>query len=64
MSKIEAKVFYDHGLSKPRNPRYVVKDMHENVLDDAQGYGYKSRIRAIQCFTYKCKKNGIDVKFV
>ena len=63
MSKIEAKVFYDHGLSKPRNPRYVVKDMYENMLDDAQGCGYKSRIRAIKSFTYKCKKNGIDVKF-
>ena len=38
----------------PRDPRYIVVDAKTNeVLDDAQGYGFKSKQKAYACFGYK-----------
>lgn len=40
-------------LSKPYEPRYVVVDLKGTILDDAQGYGYKSVKNAYAAFAYK-----------
>ena len=31
----------------------IVDSISKDILDDAQGYGYKSREKAIACFLYK-----------
>jgi len=41
-------------LSKRRDERFVIIDIQTNkIVDDAQGYGYKSPKRAYACFGYK-----------
>lgn len=37
------------------DPRWCVVDMHGNLLDDAQGYGYKSKQNAARAYSYKIK---------
>lgn len=41
------------------NIRYVVTDGNNIVIDDAQGFGFKSREKAWKCYWYKFyqKKN-------
>ena len=42
--------------SNPYDPRYVVVDNASGkILDDAQGYGYKSRQKATAAYNYKTK---------
>lgn len=39
---------------KSYDPRYIVVDAKTNkVLDDAQGYGFKSKQKAYACYGYK-----------
>lgn len=36
--------------------RFVVTDLDGNVVDDAQGYGYKDRTAACRCYACKQKR--------
>lgn len=41
-------------LSDPYNPRYILIDPATyEIVDDAQGYGYKSAQKAYACWSYK-----------
>ena len=54
MSK--CKAIYSEGLSAPGNPRYVLIDPDTGeLLDDAQGYGYKTPQKAHAAWAYKNK---------
>lgn len=45
-----------NNLSKLGDDRYVIVDKATGeILDDAQGYGYKSPQKAYACFGYKCR---------
>ena len=45
------------SLSKPRDARYVVvSTITGEVLDDAQGYGYRSKQRAYRAWGYKVSR--------
>lgn len=52
---IEYKVVLSEKLSEPYDPRYVVVDENGKILDDAQGYGYKSIRNAHAAWSYKRK---------
>lgn len=43
-------------------PRYCVIDMNGEVLDDAQGYGYKTKQNAARAYTYKTKSKSDKAK--
>lgn len=44
-------------LSKPNDDRYLVLDRETGeILDDAQGYGYKSKLKAYKAYGYKLKR--------
>ena len=48
------KVVESKTLSGPYDRRFVVVDEEiGNVLDDAQGYGYKSKQKAMAAWSYK-----------
>lgn len=48
------KSVYSKVLSSPGNPRYVIINTETGeVVDDAQGYGFKSAQKAYACFVYK-----------
>lgn len=48
------KVIYSEGLSELGDPRYVIVNPDTGeLLDDAQGYGYKSAQKAHAAFAYK-----------
>ena len=49
----EYKVVRSEKLSQPWDNRYVVVDLVGNLLDDAQGYGYRSPQKAHAAFSYK-----------
>lgn len=54
MSK--CKAIYSEGLSAPGNPRYILIDPDTGeLLDDAQGYGYKTPQKAHAAWAYKNK---------
>lgn len=57
MSKRNFKIIKNDDLSKIRNDeRYVVVDSNTGkVLDNAQGYGYKSYENAYRSYTYKTR---------
>lgn len=42
--------------------RYVVMSKNGKVLDDAQGYGFKSKDTAERCYSFKSSGNGKEVK--
>lgn len=47
-------VVFSKELTRPNNPRYVIKDTRRNIiLDDAQGAGYRSIANARNCFKAK-----------
>ena len=51
---IEFDVILSDSLSKPYNPRFVVVEKNTGkVLDDAQGYGYKTKQGAYKAWTFK-----------
>ncbi|EKZ0433753.1 hypothetical protein ENFAE_15000 [Enterococcus faecalis] len=44
-------------LSKRREDRYVIVDTQTGeIVDDCQGYGYRTSRRAYACFGYKYTK--------
>ena len=48
------KVIHSESLSKPYDLRYICVDPETGeILDDAQGYGYKSAQKAHAAFQYK-----------
>lgn len=54
MSKNNVSVVKSDKLSKPGDDRFViVSECTGEVLDDAQGYGYKSKRNAYAAYSYK-----------
>lgn len=54
MSEKKIRVVRSSELSKPYEPRYIVVDFNTGaVLDDAQGYGYKTPQKAHAAWGYK-----------
>ena len=52
--KRDYKVVFSPSLSKVLGNRYVIMDRAEKeILDDAGGYGYKTRKGAVACFEWK-----------
>lgn len=50
------KVIRSKQLSKGYDNRYVIVDAQtQNILDDANGYGYKSKENAHRCWSYKSR---------
>ncbi|EGO2667902.1 hypothetical protein AAFA95_002657 [Enterococcus faecalis] len=57
------KAVLSNTLSKRSDPRYILIQLHTGeILDDAQGYGYKSKPNAYKAYAYKqkMKKEGSD----
>lgn len=51
---VQYKAIYSKAHSSPGDPRYIVVNSETGeVLDDAQGYGFKSAQKACACFAYK-----------
>ena len=56
MSTKTYKAIKSKELSEPNNPRYAIVDINTNeVLDDAQGWGYKSIKKAYAAYDYKTR---------
>lgn len=54
MPEKKVRVVKSSKLSKPYEPRYVVVDFNTGaILDDAQGYGYKTPQKAHAAWGYK-----------
>lgn len=54
MPEKKVRVVRSSELSKPYEPRYVVVDFNTGaILDDAQGYGYKTPQKAHAAWGYK-----------
>lgn len=54
MPEKKVRVVKSSELSKPYEPRYVVVDFNTGaILDDAQGYGYKTPQKAHAAWGYK-----------
>lgn len=48
------EIIVSDKLSNPKERRYVVMDpVSKVIIDDAQGYGYKTRQNAYHCFLAK-----------
>lgn len=63
MSTKTYKAIKSKELSEPNNPRYVIVDIETNeILDDAQGYGYKSAQNAYAGYGYKNRDKSKDAK--
>ena len=62
--KIRFKIIRSDELSVPKEPRYVVVDEQDEIIDVAQGYGYRSWKRAYRCYTFKCGKNHKDYEYI
>lgn len=61
MGKIEIEVIEDENLSKPYNRRYVVVDKNSGkILDNAQGYGYRTTQKAYESYAYKHRDKSKD----
>lgn len=51
------KAVYSDTLSKRFDQRFVIVQLDTGeILDDAQGYGYKSKPKAYKAYAYKCKQ--------
>lgn len=47
----------------PQTPRYIIIENETGeVLDDAQGYGYKSKRNAYACYGYKNRDKSKDIE--
>lgn len=54
MSEKKVRVVRSSELSKPYEPRYIVVDFNTGaILEDAQGYGYKTPRKAHAAWGYK-----------
>ena len=52
------KVIQSNILSAPFEPRYIVIDAETGeILDDAQGFGYKTIGNAYRAYRYKMQKD-------
>ncbi len=61
MERAEVTVIEAPALSKGRDKRYVVVDKESGeVIDDAQGYGYKSAQKAYAAYNYKTRDKSKD----
>lgn len=61
MKKIE--VVRGGSEDSTHNPRYIIVDKETGeVLDDAQGYGYKSKRNAYACYGYKNRDKSKDAE--
>lgn len=59
--KINAKVVKSESLSKPYEWRFVVIDEDTGeILDNAQGYGYKTKQKAMAAWNYKNRDKSKD----
>lgn len=55
------KVIESSSLSKQYNKRYVIVDEDTGeILDDAQGYGYRSAPNAYKAWAYKTRDKSKD----
>ena len=59
---MDYNVIYSPILSREYDKRYVVVDKEGNLLDDAQGYGYKSIRNAHAAFRYKNRDKSKDAE--
>lgn len=51
------KAVYSEALSDFKRERYIIVDVETGeILDDAQGYGYKSKVNAYKSFGYRNKR--------
>lgn len=58
---MEIKVIESELLSEPYDKRFVVVDKDTSeILDDAQGYGYKSIKKAYAAYSYKNRDKSKD----
>ena len=61
MSDKKIAVVLDGTLSTETDKRYVIIDtLTSEVLDNAQGYGYKSERKAYASYAYKTKAKSKD----
>lgn len=61
--KRNVKVVESKTLSSRYDRRFVIVDEEtENVLDDAQGYGYKSKQKAMAAWSYKNRDKSKDAE--
>lgn len=61
--KRNVKVVESKTLSSRYDKRFVVVDEETgNVLDDAQGYGYKSKQKAMAAWSYKNRDKSKDAE--
>lgn len=54
------EVATDYGYSKKETRYYVIDKETGEMIDDAQGWGYKSKEKAYKCIAYKLNKKKID----
>lgn len=47
------RVVWAKHLSSSWGDRYIIVDSNDEILDDAQGYGYKSRTKAMNAWRFK-----------
>ena len=60
MTKRNVIAVEDKSLSTEYKKRYVIVDKDTGeILDTAQGYGYKSAQNAYAAYSYKTKENGV-----
>ena len=58
---MEIEVLKSESLSKPYDDRYVIVDIDTGeIIDDAQGYGYKSKQNAFAAWRYKTRDKSKD----
>ena len=61
MSDKKIAVVLDGSLSSPMDKRYIIIDIETGkVLDNAQGYGYKSERKAYVSYSYKTRDKSRD----
>jgi len=48
--------------SEKHDPRFVIVDDNDKIIDDAQGYGYKSKAKAAKALWYKFKGGENKIK--
>ncbi len=63
MDKRKVRAVPDRSLSDRYSTRYVIVDMETGeILDDAQGYGYRTAQKAYACWGYKTRDKSRDAE--
>ena len=57
---MDYKVVISQELSSAWDKRYIIVDENNKLLDDAQGYGYKTAQNAHKAWTYKNRDKSKD----